>query len=68
MEYGSVMGLQLPMSVFIREMVTHTRYIKGQHKRSKLGKTSHHFKLIRVYYRHADSPDFKRIISTAEGN
>ena len=38
------------------------------HKRSKLDKTSHHFKLIRVYYRHADSPDFKKIISTVEGN
>ena len=38
------------------------------HKRSKLGKFSHHYKLIRTYYRHADSPDFRRIITTAEGN
>ena len=38
------------------------------HKRSKLGKSSHHYKLIRTYYRHADSPDFRRIITTAEGN
>ena len=37
------------------------------YKRTKLGSTSHHFKLTRRYYRHSDSPDFRRIITTAEG-
>ena len=36
-------------------------------KRHKLGKFPNHYKLTRVYYRHANSPDFKRIITTSEG-
>lgn len=40
---------------------------KEIYKRSKLGKHPHHYKLVRTYFRHRDSPDFRRIITTAEG-
>ena len=36
-------------------------------RRTKMRNFPNHYKLIRVYYRHADSPDFRRIITTAEG-
>ena len=36
-------------------------------KRSSLGNHPNHFKISRVYYRHASSPDFQRIITTAYG-
>ena len=32
-------------------------------KRSKFGNSSHHYKIIRVYYKHSSSPDFRKIIT-----
>ena len=37
------------------------------YRRSKLGSTSNHFKITRTYYKHADSPDFSRLIVTVHG-
>ena len=45
-----------------------TRESQEIHRRKKMKILPHHYKLTRTYYRHADSPDFKRIITTAEGN
>ena len=36
-------------------------------RRTRMRNFPNHYKLVRVYYRHADSPDFRRIITTAEG-
>ena len=33
-------------------------------RRSKMGQSSHHYKVTRMYYKHSDSPDFSRIIVT----
>ena len=37
------------------------------YRRSKLGKTSSHYKVTRTYYKHLDSPDFHRVIVTIHG-
>ena len=37
------------------------------YKQSKLGNHPHHYKLVHTYFCHRGSPDFKRIITTAEG-
>ena len=60
---GSEQAHQLPMLAFIK-----TRESQEIHRRKKMKILPHHYKLTRTYYRHADSPDFKRIITTAEGN
>ena len=36
-------------------------------RRSRMGNHSHHYKIMRIYYRHATSPDFRRIITTVYG-
>ena len=40
---------------------------KSLAKRSRLRQFPNHFKISRVYFKHSTSPDFKRIITTAEG-
>ena len=37
-------------------------------KRSKMGDKGNHYKLVRTYYWHASSKDFKRIISVVKGD
>jgi len=58
MGFGFVMVPLLHTSVLIKKVMANTRYI------SEANLVKHHT----VYYCHADSPDFKRIISTAKGN
>ena len=36
-------------------------------RRSKMGSHSHHYKIVRTYYRHSASSDFRRIITTVNG-
>ena len=36
-------------------------------RRSRMGNHSHHYKIVRTYYRHSSSSDFCRIITTVNG-
>jgi len=45
----------------------HTKGNETIFRRSSMGNHPNHFKISRVYYRHASSPDFQRIITTAYG-
>ena len=36
-------------------------------RRSKMGTHRHHYKIVRTYYRHSSSSDFRRIITTVNG-